>query len=394
MPGEYRTPDGPASVTPARIKHWHDSVNAMAAEGIRLPASWGHVSTAVPHSPDDAAFWASRYNAGHITGAELSDTGELFFLGDAPGLDMRDGNLVASVELAGGMKAETAIGEVSVGVRDWTDGNGRLWRDAPLHLALTPLPVIVPPGGQSGFEAAPSGQSFGLASLLTRFGDSPPPKKPDPTAGSDTDADDDADATTAAPTGDAIPGASAEKVVAMLAKIGVVLPTDTSAANILERLYVACTAMETTMTATDPAEATKGAKEEQGTYLSTLRAKDPIVALLLDEKEARERADLFADIDACKKRGLSAHLAKEWRAEATAQRFSLGADGKPAASAVRAKVDLAKQLLPEADAGAQLFLSTVREAAAPEDEKANVVDQHKKIADEQARNSRLPARAS
>jgi len=259
VPGSYQTPEGPATVTSARIQHWHDSINEMVGLGIRPPVSWGHVSTSTPHTDDDAAFWASKYNAGKVTGAEIDEAGELFLLGDAAGLSMRDGELVTQVELAGGMKVETAIGEVSIGVRDWTSGDGRDWKDVPIHLALTPLPVIVPPGGQSPF-APDSGQSFGLASLLTRFGTAPPVlPKPDNKA-ADNKAADKTDPPDESKD-DGKTGASAEACVAMLAKVGVVLPEDTNAANFLERVYVACTALETAMQ-TDPADATKGAKEK------------------------------------------------------------------------------------------------------------------------------------
>ena len=143
-PGTYQTPDGIATVTPTRIRHWHDTLQQFLAAGYKVPVSWGHISTALPATEDDKEFWAARYVAGRITGSRIDrKTGELVIQGDAPGVEVEDGRLMSLATLPDGRRVKTAIEEVSIGARDWQDGKGRTWPDAPVQLALTPLPVWV-----------------------------------------------------------------------------------------------------------------------------------------------------------------------------------------------------------------------------------------------------------
>ena len=218
-PGSYKTPDGPAAVTPERIRHWHETVTQMVRRGIRPPVSWGHNSQALPHTDDDAAYWSARFNAGRIVGSEIDSEGRFYLVGDVPGVEQEGGELTTTALMPDGRRLKTSIGEVSIGVRDWTDGDGRTWKDAPVHLALTPLPVIVPPGGQPGFALALSAAPVrGLTrfSLTHRFA----------TPGGKT----------VAQTQDP---SQIKKLLDVLRKVGLALPPDTDEDNLVERLLVA-----------------------------------------------------------------------------------------------------------------------------------------------------------
>src|SRR5262245_60561665 len=171
VPGEYVTPDGPATVTAERIRHWVRQFAAMRAAGLQMPVAWGHQPDATPSDPSalseaEALYRKSRYIAGWLENLEQDQkTGELWATGEAPALDL-DGESGALID----PDLATAIREVSLGCGDFRDGQGRLWKDTVVHLALTPHPVL---GGQSGFETATEGgltmQRFGLSDLTARF---------------------------------------------------------------------------------------------------------------------------------------------------------------------------------------------------------------------------------
>lgn len=212
--GVFNTADGVANVTPERIKHWHETIQALVKRGYRPPVCWGHQSGATPHSEDDDQYWRARFNAGRITGSSIDPkTGELEIEFDAAGLELTpDGALTSLATLPTGQTVRTQIDEVSIGAMDWKDGSGKVWKDAPIHLALTTLPVWVPEGGQPPFQA------FGTKSLQLRFSTTTARSKP-------------------------VENTEIKKVIDVLAKCGIALPPDTTNENLLDRLYVAATAV-------------------------------------------------------------------------------------------------------------------------------------------------------
>lgn len=143
--GTHQSPDGEVRATPERVRRWADSFRKLHAGGVKFPVCWGHHSKA---TPGDDIFLASRYNAGYVVDLEPTAEG-LSAVIDAPGLEQRDGKL-CSVATVGGAPVVTAIGEVSAGLGDWTDGQGKSHADILQHIALTPLPVVA---GQSGFQS-------------------------------------------------------------------------------------------------------------------------------------------------------------------------------------------------------------------------------------------------
>ena len=153
-PGAYQTRQGAFDASPARLRGYADRFAAMKAAGIKVPIAWGHQPGAKPDDGTDLAtrrYLASKFNAGYLDDAELDpESGELRLMGDVPGAEVEDGKLCTWTMLPDGRKVRSAIGEVSVKVDNWTDGQGRFWPDSLIHLALTPLPVM---GGQEGFRA-------------------------------------------------------------------------------------------------------------------------------------------------------------------------------------------------------------------------------------------------
>lgn len=403
-PGVYQTPDGPARVTPARIQHWHDSIQGMLREGYKPPVSWGHHSRAKPATEDDSAYWSSKFNAGKVTASEIDPkTGELILTADAPGVELDAGGaLVTQAELPDGTKVRTAIEEVSIGSLDWTDGKGRVWKDAPVHLALTPLPVWVPPGGQPPFEPGkPAGQHFSTRALLYRFASeasmaddyekpaegaadaAPEPAEEKPTIDFTADGGD---------------TKRVQEVITLLAEAGVQLPSDTNAENLLERLCIALNVLKGNKPepAPEPTPAPEEPVTEEApgaqTFMSTI--KDPYVKALLADREESDQRRRLERITALTKRGLRGNIAKELREQASKTRFSLGADGRPAKAEVDTMLDLLEKQMPEGTFE-QTYLSTLLAGATEEEApeaSQNGRERWKKIADEQAKNSRLPAR--
>ena len=266
-PGEHHHRTGVATITPERIKGWVNKFRAMKADGIRIPVPWGHQPKANPVEEDRIAeeeFYRSRYNATFVDDFELGPRGELVCVGEVPpGLTVdASGDLVDPA-------THTRIGEVSIAIRDWKDGKGRIWTDAPRHVALTPLPVA---HGTGGFEALlslepdPLDLLLGTATLYNHFDLSTntqkgksmpqPPKQPPADAepvdimGNDPDAEggDEADDKPIISFEDNAPGANGQdqvsELIPLLEEAGIHLTPDTTEANFLQHLKVALHAVK------------------------------------------------------------------------------------------------------------------------------------------------------
>lgn len=269
--GDHTSPRGVVHATPAECQRWARNINAMRREQIQLPLSWGHQSEAVPHDPnkpdaqrDQRMFDAARWNAGNIEDAEYDPKTGLWMSFDAPGLETDDrGRLVCWGRPPGSsIEVKTAIGEVSAGIRDWRDGKGRVWKRSIVHVALTPLPVVA---GQKGFEAASKlgknpDEPIYLSTLSLVGGidmaaddmdrteevvDDHPENTPvevdeEPLA----PVDEAADVEPEEPGGDMGNAEKLSEAMRCLQDLGLHLPPDTNADNFLDRVVVACHAME------------------------------------------------------------------------------------------------------------------------------------------------------
>ncbi len=128
----------------------------------------------------------------------------------------------------------------------------------------------------------------------------------------------------------------------------------------------------------------------KGVTMSTATT-DPTTRALLARVEADDKAKRLARIDALVERGLPLHRAKKLREAAAQVRFALAADGKPAKEAVDEQLDLLDDTLPPRGYGVSLATATEEE---PPEETQSGPAKWSKLAEEQAKHSRLPARAA
>ena len=72
----YKAPQGILRATTARLKHWSRQFDAMNAAGIRVPVSYGHISSALPldtRTADDDARWRAEYRLKGLDKADPDD---------------------------------------------------------------------------------------------------------------------------------------------------------------------------------------------------------------------------------------------------------------------------------------------------------------------------------
>lgn len=391
--GLYQTPTGPQEVTPARIQHWHDTIQGMLAAGHKPPLSWGHSLDALPH-PDDHPFWKSRLNAGKVLGSSIDAAGDFWLQGEAPGAEIdAGGDLITPVELPDGRKVKAAIGEVSIGAIDWKDGSGKVWKDAPVHLALTPLPVWVPPGGQPGFVPAPPEMAqFGTRTLLARFSAMDEPAKKDPPGKPENDAPKPPEP----PKPEAKAGGEANvpAIVNALRACGINLPYnvgDFDALLVALETIAASKGANMTQPSQAPAQAAP-VPQEPGAFLSTIQ--DPVTRGLVARAIDQDKAKRLSRIEALSGRGLPAHRAQQLRQQASQAFFSTLPDGSLAPHPADAILDMLEDALPKDGSFKATYLSSMTEVPTPEADKGPqaAAEKHKKTADDLARRAGLPAR--
>jgi len=222
-PGTYEasTPTGPERVhlSHDRLKQWATAFDQMtsAENPLRIPAPWKH-DASKPLSKEERA---ADNNAGFWEKIWQAKDGSLYGQLDVP----RDEDA---------SKVGTTVQEVSPYVLpNWKDGMGREWGESMMHVALVTHPVTP---GQTNFEKVKTkhkgepAMALALSQLL--FADTvQEPKEPENQAGS-IEAN----------------NASVSDAVAALAQVGVVLPSDTNAENVVERIVTAVQAIKGSQT--------------------------------------------------------------------------------------------------------------------------------------------------
>lgn len=219
-PGTYlaKKPTGERvqlKVTPERIKAWAARFNQMTEKGLKIPAPWRHDLSAVPTQADtgdstrNAGFWKKLWvEDGYLTG-EL----------DAP--------LSGDVEKIG-----TTVQEVSPYILpEWEDGDGQKWDDAILHIALVTNPIV--PRQSNFVEATEPTPALALSFSLDDFvgavvmadEENVEDTKPEETKTEEPKVE--------------VKTYSISDALAILAKVGLALPEDTTADNLVERIIVA-----------------------------------------------------------------------------------------------------------------------------------------------------------
>jgi len=220
-------------ITPERMQKWVANFHSMKAAGIHVPAPWAHVEEVkkgrktvkqlvqpvvvgpggtLASSADNAGFWEE------LAYDPINEVlvGEV----EAPG-DTDDPNTPAG-------KLGTTVKETSIHVvPKWTDGKGRTWDEAPLHIACV-THGIEP--GQSNFVPVSEGLSLAMSFYQ----------------------DEDPDLATEEPDGDEELGLeedplqtsgnyTAQAIQLLADSCNVVLPGDTNEVNFMERLVIALT---------------------------------------------------------------------------------------------------------------------------------------------------------
>jgi hypothetical protein len=142
--GKHHAPQGVVNATPDRIARWHRSLQEMRRRQLRTPVVWGHDNKANPAS--------ARLVAGYVQDSRVGRDGSLELGLEVPGatVDPR-GFLRTWQRLRDGRQVPCCVKEVSLAVRDWTDGQRRTWPDAVTHVGLVVRPVVA---GQPGFRPA------------------------------------------------------------------------------------------------------------------------------------------------------------------------------------------------------------------------------------------------
>lgn len=146
QPGLYNVKgkDGkrrPVELTEERLKHWADTVNAMNEDGLLIPVPYEHDLEQRPFSQRELATVAT---AGFWKRAEFDETTK---------------KLNVVIEAATDEDAKnigTRLKALSIYTEpNYIDPNGKEWRDAPLHLALTNQPMAVHKGEDAEWSELP-----------------------------------------------------------------------------------------------------------------------------------------------------------------------------------------------------------------------------------------------
>lgn len=379
----YQAPQGELRATPARVRRWAEQYREMQRAGIKVPCSWGHQADALPFDPRampraQQQYHFSKYNAGYLSdmqasGPHAGQATELSAVLDCPGVELEGDNLVHWVKLPDGRQVKAAIGEVSVAIRDWKDGTGKLWPDAIVHVALTPLPVAhnmggfrAPPGCDGPDAGITLSLSGALFTLSTEDEGDMAEEKDDK---KDKKADD-------APKG----GESGESKkdyfsegMEFLKRKGISLPDDTTAENFWERVCIAGHALENADASTADLEpeldlepepepemnADEGAEyageddmaseEQRPVMMSLATVKDPLARKLLKGREDEHKAKLLAKLNSLVGRGaVKPRSADKIRSQITGYTLSLDAEGDEIQTK---EVDRLLSLLDEASPG-------------------------------------------
>lgn len=351
-PGVHHAPQGVLEAPPKRVRNWARTFKEMKKAGLRIPCCWGHQPGAVPADASDDAraerqYYLSRYNAGYLEDLVADGAANLDAVLDVPGCSLEGDKLVAWTRLPDGREVKTAVGEVSAAIRDWTDGTGRLWKDAIIHVALTPLPVV---GNQTGFRSlssVPDTQTFYL-SLSTLEADMADDILDTPAPGEGS-------------------GDFFSQVLMGLARRGIRLPDDTTPENAWERLAVALHALDGTEPDGDelalpeepgeeeegetfPEEAGAGmgpGEEPRPVMMSLSTARTPVERKLIARHQEAHKARQRKKIDALVRRGLPAHRASEMRALVDGYQLSMTEDGTIRAQGIDRDLALLDEVLPK-----------------------------------------------
>lgn len=337
-PGTYvvRTADGKRrseSISRDRIRRWVTNFSRMIGNGLRIPAPYEHQTDAVPADKEPTAYrnggWWSRL----WQEADGSLYGEL----DAPNPTDAE-------------KIGTTVVEVSPSIRpEFVDGKGNRYEDSIYHIALVMHPVAP---GQPNFEPA-LGLSFSLSDQLAAEGIDLGGYQDG--LGADTSGDGKVGKEGGTKTGGSGVRANApsmKDVLEALKKVKLVLPEDTDATTLAERIIVAAAAIEGSKEDEENPEGKEPKEQPAPIVMGDDDVSDEILKQQLETEKKRAKAALdFASTQAKSDRMTrienlvkSGRVNKKYATEKLVPQLaefqlSLDDDGKPQPHAIDAVLD-------------------------------------------------------
>lgn len=124
-------------ITPERIKSWKDKFDAMIQDGLRIPAPFRHDLSALPLTDEQKLELEQKQK----------DQGSLNNAGYWDSLNIaEDGTLEGEIDVAEQALADrfgNSFKECSLmALPEFTDGKGKKWEDAILHVAVVTNPIV------------------------------------------------------------------------------------------------------------------------------------------------------------------------------------------------------------------------------------------------------------
>ncbi len=377
-PGTYWTKDGPVTFTANDVDGMFATGKAMLGAGLSIPVPLEHQDTAKPQTTAERKARSVLFNTGWVKDYEKNSDGSVSTVYELDPEEINktcvgsDGKpMTNAVELS--KKLPTTIKNVSPEILpEFRDGTGRVWKNVISHVALTHKPVWASqkPFGDDGTKqfALPEGKSFCLwsdkpfpisLSLTDRVEptavrlakDFPMADDKEP-AGDEPAADAPPDAAAPIPEPQAVaPDPGMQQLRPLLEAMGIHLPADTDTKNIVERLIVACHALNKG-DGTKPKEGPAG--ELGGEMDSEPITKEPVnVAMSLQdrvwylEKElAEERFKGMGMVidDLCTAGQISPDDQKTWKEALGGKRLSLAVGNDISIREILANIEFAKKI--------------------------------------------------
>lgn len=329
--GKHHSPDGTIDVTPERLQRWQATFDSMTANGQVIPMHWDHsndIEKLKPISMDQFKRRRTRSakdTVGRMTGFQVAEDGQSADLQ----YEVLTDDAIEKVE-------SNAVHVSPVILESWKDGAGNTYDDPITHLDLVNYPVD---HAQSDAEAVCCGIRMGISPVYRMAeGDAPEPPNDDTTDPAE-------DTNTQSPDGSGT--ATVSEIVDLLKTRGLVLPDDTDAANILDRLKTSIlTANE--IEGNDPMSDNPNPADSQTEVVQPKAAVMNLEAqAALKFGERAHRNEIKSRLTALRDSGRCTPAEFDAQTERVgAVKLSLDDDGNPATSSVEEWID-SRQAVPE-----------------------------------------------
>ncbi|TWU22460.1 hypothetical protein Pla52o_35160 [Novipirellula galeiformis] len=327
--GTYRSPDGEMKVTRDRLANWSKQFKRMTDAGQVIPMHWDHSSNLEELTPVAMDLYErkerSAKNAiGRMSGFDVASDGNsatVSFETRDPDAERKFANNVVKVS--------------PVFFSNWADGAGNLYSDCITHLDAVVHPVD---HSQSDAEEVVDD----VVCCAIRFGVNSKPFEKESDEGEEGDEGQEEDEETEE--ADVNTSATVSSVVEQLAKVGIVLPEDTTGTNFIDRINVALLTAIASQGIEEMPDPNKPAEEKT--------VVDPQIATMsLQAKQAlafgerTHRAAVKTELDALLNSGRCTPAEHKDRASQVGViKLSLDDKGEPLQSSLEAWIDSRKEV--------------------------------------------------